>query len=219
MVRIEKHDWFSDVFAQVISDCSLLRNPVKNFENLDTKEQDSLRQTEVFQNETIQVLGHYEEFSLIKKFDGTLGWVESIQFKINPQTKSMTPSFSVKKSDPLHFFKSWLGTPYVWGGLSKKGIDCSGFTQLYFFEVHHIILPKNSWDQRKLSPSKELKDIAQDDLVFCHRFDGKGTHHVVIYHDRKFWHSRRTGGVVCQSYEDFITQYDIEAIVSILKIK
>lgn len=182
---------------------------------MSSKDQDDLRQTELFKDEVIRILGLHDQFSLVMKFDKTIGWIPTQNLEMNLILKDFKLPQTLPTS-PLEFFKRWLGTPYVWGGLSSSGIDCSGFTQRYFLEIHGIILPKNSWDQRKLRPSKALSDFQDHDLVFCHRFDGKGTHHVVIYFDGRFWHSRRTGGVVCQEKADFLAQYDVEALVSVI---
>lgn len=215
MIRIEKHDWFTDVFAIITNDTPLLRHPKMDFANMSSKDQDDLRQTELFKDEVIRVLGQHDCFSLLMKFDKTIGWILTGDLEIDRKLKDFKIPQTCSLS-ALEFFNLWLGTPYVWGGLSNRGIDCSGFTQRYFLEIHGIILPKNSWDQRKLRPSKELSDFQDHDLVFCHRFDGKGTHHVVIYFDRRFWHSRRTGGVVCQEKADFLAQYDVEALISVI---
>jgi len=104
----------------------------------------------------------------------------------------------------------WQGVPYVFGGIGPTGIDCSGFTQRFFWDVYGQQLPKNSWDQRKLGAEVAWEDLQHHDLIFCH--GNGGIHHVVLCHQQDFWHARRKGGVVQQAREDFVKEFEIEAI-------
>ncbi len=45
------------------------------------------------------------------------------------------------------FIDDWLGTPYLWGGETKAGIDCSAFVRTLLDEVYNIKLPRTSVDQ------------------------------------------------------------------------
>jgi len=65
--------------------------------------------------------------------------------------------------------KRFMGIPYLWGGTSSKGLDCSGFTKLVYF-LHGIILARDASQQvlsGKLIDDKRNFDNAQSgDLVF-----------------------------------------------------
>jgi cell wall-associated NlpC family hydrolase len=85
----------------------------------------------------------------------------------------------------------YLGTPYVWGGASPSGFDCSGFVMYVFAQVG-VSLPHSSYAQYGYGSPVSRGDLQPGDLVF---FDGLG--HVGIYvGGGSFIHSPHTGDVV-----------------------
>ena len=84
--------------------------------------------------------------------------------------------------------KTLLGVPYLWGGKSSFGFDCSGFVQL-LFNVLNIFLPRDSSSQHIVSDLKNisLKESMPGDLIYF--FEGDSVNHVgVIVDDDKFIH-------------------------------
>jgi len=85
----------------------------------------------------------------------------------------------------------YLGTPYVWGGASPSGFDCSGFTMYVYAQVG-VSLPHNAAAQYGYGSPVSRGDLQPGDLVF---FDGLG--HVGLYiGGGQFIHSPHTGDVV-----------------------
>jgi cell wall-associated NlpC family hydrolase len=94
--------------------------------------------------------------------------------------------------------KSFLGLPYMWGGTSTKGVDCSGFTQTVF-RLNGIQIPRDAWQQaaeagRLVDPGTNFKDLQKGDLIFfsgrSSRTRAEGITHVGIYlENRVFIHS------------------------------
>jgi len=124
------------------------------------------------------------------------------------KTKVSTPPI-IKKSEsstkPSDLFdipfsekvNEYLGIPYRWGGISKKGIDCSGLTKRFYAEVYDLDLPHNSYQQSKLEIFEEisldLNALQPSDLLFFANND-KRINHVGIYlEDGKFLHAIRKG--------------------------
>lgn len=103
----------------------------------------------------------------------------------------------------LHAVRSYLGTPYVWGGLSHNGIDCSGLTMSSYREVA-IGIPRVSRQQYGTGRAVQLPELRDGDLVF---FDtsGNGVSHVGMMVDagrRTFIHASSSHGVVEASLDD-----------------
>ena len=60
---------------------------------------------------------------------------------------------------------SLLNTPYLWGGKTSFGIDCSGFTQLIFRSLF-INLPRDAYQQEELGQNVSFNDREPMDLAF-----------------------------------------------------
>jgi cell wall-associated NlpC family hydrolase len=85
----------------------------------------------------------------------------------------------------------YLGVPYVWGGASPSGFDCSGLV-MYVFSQVGISLPHSSYAQYGYGTPVSMSQLQPGDLVF---FDGLG--HVGIYvGGGNFIHAPHTGDVV-----------------------
>jgi len=75
---------------------------------------------------------------------------------------------------------SMRGTPYRWGGTSKNGFDCSGFTKYLYSKVKGIKIPRTAAAQYKYGQKVAPKDMKPGDLLFF-RTRGRHVGHVGIY--------------------------------------
>lgn len=60
---------------------------------------------------------------------------------------------------------TYIGVPYLWGGTTKKGLDCSAFVKNVYYSIG-IILPRVSRDQAKVGRSVSLANARKGDLIF-----------------------------------------------------
>ncbi|HEX3268021.1 MAG TPA: NlpC/P60 family protein [Gaiellaceae bacterium] len=113
------------------------------------------------------------------------------------QTVAPQPTTTIAPAPPSRYggvvgiAMRYLGTPYVWGGASPGGFDCSGFV-MYVFSQIGVSLPHNAAAQYGYGAPVSRDALQPGDLVF---FDGLG--HVGIYvGGGSFIHSPHTGDVV-----------------------
>ncbi|WP_410515263.1 C40 family peptidase [Paenibacillus sp. BR2-3] len=96
-----------------------------------------------------------------------------------------------------------IGTPYLYGGTTTSGFDCSGFI-LYVLKKFNVDdLPRTSQSQAKVGTPVAKENLRPGDLVFFNTF-GKGISHAGIYiGDDQFAHSSSKGVRVSSLSESY----------------
>lgn len=99
------------------------------------------------------------------------------------------------KRNLYEHYSQWRGTRYCAGGLSKKGIDCSGFIYITFKHRFGIVLPRTTEEMAELGTNVARGDWRAGDLVFFKT--GIFTRHVGVYiEDGQFLHASSSQGVI-----------------------
>ncbi len=118
---------------------------------------------------------------LIKKYEQKLG---------------TTISKPAKSIALYRHIDEWWGTPYKLGNLSKKGVDCSGFTFITYKEVYGKEIPRKSMDQFAASSKIPKRKLKEGNLVFFNIEEKNKVSHVGIYlKNGKFVHASTSKGV------------------------
>ncbi|MGV3631056.1 MAG: NlpC/P60 family protein [Bacteroidota bacterium] len=86
------------------------------------------------------------------------------------------------------FALTYLNTPYLWGGKSPFGIDCSGFSQTVFRYCEKNI-PRDAYQQCDLGIEVLFEDRQEGDLAFFNNDKGKITHVGIVLEDGKIIHA------------------------------
>ena len=96
----------------------------------------------------------------------------------------------------------YLGIPYMWGGTTRAGMDCSAFTRAIFRETYGVELPRTSKQMYSVGRAiPQGQDLKPGDLVFFkNTYSGPGVSHVGIYlGEGRFAHaSSSKGGTITQ---------------------
>jgi cell wall-associated NlpC family hydrolase len=125
---------------------------------------------------------------------------KSVVKEESQKTETMPASpAGFEKQKMMDAILAWMGTPYEYGGESKSGIDCSGFTRQIFRESAAMELPRKTEDQVKLGSSVSKDNLKFGDLLFFNT-TGENPSHVGIYiGDDMFAHASVSFGVTLSS--------------------
>ncbi|EPY2278705.1 NlpC/P60 family protein [Clostridium sporogenes] len=106
-------------------------------------------------------------------------------------SKPSNPAPPAVHGDVVGYAMQFQGVPYVWGGTSPSGFDCSGFVQYVYRNAAGIELPRDTYGQIGAGTRVSQDQLQPGDLVFPH------TGHVGIYiGGGQMIHAPQTGDVV-----------------------
>lgn len=98
-------------------------------------------------------------------------------------------------------YRYWKGTRYALGGMSKRGIDCSGLTHVVYKKRFGIDLPRTTRDQVKTGKWIKQSSLRPGDLVFFKT--GSKVRHVGIYVEgNQFLHASTSKGVILSKLDN-----------------
>lgn len=154
-------------------------------------------------NGHLNVVGKDENFGPIQKQPTHMALIFNDHFKIDEAAPlqfkySILLNTEVESLENLELYKvidEWLGTPYKIGGLTQRGIDCSGLARNLAFGAYKIDLPRTAREQKEACISISNDELKEGDLVFFNTRGGVS--HVGMYlHNNKFVHASTSYGVI-----------------------
>jgi len=90
---------------------------------------------------------------------------------------------------------TWIGTPHIWGGTRKSGVDCSGLIQTVFSGALGHQIPRTTDEQRRIGNHVRRSDLLTGDLVFF-KPDENGRHVGIYMANNEFIHASSSRGVM-----------------------
>lgn len=160
----------------------------------------------------LKLLSHNRGWFGVGLPDGRRGYLEAnsvedfVKWK---RTRKLTPD-NIEKTATM-----FIGVPYLWGGTSPKGMDCSGFAKTVY-RLNGLELNRDADQQASMGeaiePGQEFNNLRKGDLLF---FGRKGTTdkpekitHVGIYlENREFIHTPGGTGVTFNSFDPSAPNY------------
>ena len=109
---------------------------------------------------------------------------------------------AIRRQSVVDEAASHLGVPYVYGGTTPAGFDCSGFTRWVFEHALGMALPRTAAEQSALGEAVSLDEVLPGDLLFWG--SGSGVYHVGIYAgDGEYIHASTGGGRIMRATFDY----------------
>jgi len=153
-----------------------------------------------------------EPAEILAPTEASSDWAESEEIQAPEPAEIVIPDGTGTESDqpepePIKAklyrqYQQWKGTTYRYKGLSKKGVDCSGFVYVTYLEHFGIELPRSTQHQSQVGTEVERSGLRAGDLVFFKT--GVNRRHVGIYlEDGRFLHASTKRGVIISSLDDF----------------
>ncbi len=154
----------------------------------------SKRVSDLVSGNILQLLGQEKDFYKIGYPDGRIAYLPQAQAKLYSQWISRP---NPNADAILATAQTLLGVPYLWGGTSIKGVDCSGFTKTAYF-LNGIVIPRDASQQAlvgdpvdvlendNISITKCLNNLQPGDLLFFSAAKRRGVNggrvtHTAIY--------------------------------------
>lgn len=107
----------------------------------------------------------------------------------------------------FQFVYDWVGTPYHFGGESRKGIDCSAFTKEVYSKVFNLTIKRNSRDIFSMVSPVSRDDLKEGDLVFF-KIHSRSISHIGIYlGNNRFAHASSRGVAISSLDDSYYSRY------------
>ena len=117
------------------------------------------------------------------------------------QTEAKEYGGNVASTKILKTAAQYKGVPYVFGGTTPRGFDCSGYVQ-YVFAKHGIRLTRTADTQAREGKFVSKKNLKPGDLVFFTTYE-PGASHVGIYAGNNlFWNATSSRGIMLSNLTD-----------------
>ena len=139
-------------------------------------------------NDVFSLLSEEKGFAHLQYPDGRTGYISSKDYILLDEFIGTVHHYTTGY-DVVNYARHYLGIPYLWGGTSSKGLDCSGFSKTVYAQMGYL-LPRDASQQARIGMPVEITEdfnqLAPGDLLFFGRIvNGKRKiTHVAIHMDK-----------------------------------
>lgn len=113
-----------------------------------------------------------------------------------------TPKSEINNIKLYSFIDDWVGTKYKYGGMSKIGVDCSGFCNILYSQVYNKEIKRTTSDLSKGINKVSKSKLKEGDLVFFNISKKKNSHVGIYLKNNRFVHASSSKGVIISSLDN-----------------
>src|SRR5918912_2887033 len=117
--------------------------------------------TQALRGEPLEVEERTDGWARIRTAYGYPGWIREQALGAEPDPRWLPQP---RAGSPVEEARSYLGAPYVWGGLTDRGIDCSGLVHMAYRRLGRLV-PRDADQQEEAGEPVGEDDLRTGDLV------------------------------------------------------